>query len=128
MKRLNLIKSWLLIAMTLLSFHHIALGQNVTYGFIQGASNPLEITAVAYPDFNSNNTTVSTAVFSFLLPAGTVTDPSVPPAPATGAFNNITGNWDAQLVNASTTLAKGATPQTCWVTMFTRSYCRTLHC
>ena len=110
MKRLKLIKSWLLIAMTLLSFHHFALGQNVTYGFIQGASNPLEITAVAYPDFNSNNTTISTAVFSFLLPAGTVTDPAVPAAPSTGAFNNITGNWDAQLVNAANYTGQGGDP------------------
>ena len=70
----------------------------VTYGFIQDPNDPLMVTAVAIPNYNSTNVTISTAVFSFLLPEGTLTDPSVPPVPATGAFNNITGTWDAQLV------------------------------
>ncbi|MCG8331236.1 MAG: Ig-like domain-containing protein, partial [Chitinophagales bacterium] len=70
----------------------------VTYGFIQDPSDPLMITAVAYPNYSSTNVTISTAVFSFLLPEGTVTNPAIPTVPAAGAFNNITGIWAAQLV------------------------------
>ena len=70
----------------------------VTYGFVQDSNDPLSITAVAIPNYSSTNVTISTSVFSFLLPEGTQTDPSVPPVPATGAFNNINGNWAAQLV------------------------------
>ena len=70
----------------------------VTYGFIQDPSDPLIITAVAYPNYSSTNVTISTAVFSFLLPEGTVTNPAIPTVPAAGAFNNITGIWAAQLV------------------------------
>jgi hypothetical protein len=96
--------------MALLGLCHFANGQDVTYGFVQGA-NPLQITAVAYPDFNSSNTTMVTSVFSFLLPAGTVTDPSVMPAPATNqTFVNITGDWNPQLVNAANYMAQGGNP------------------
>ncbi len=73
----------------------------VTYGFIQDPNNPLIITAVAYPNFTSNNVTIATGLFSFLLPAGTVTDPNIPPAPASGSFIDVTGDWTAQLVNAA---------------------------
>ena len=70
----------------------------VTYGFIQDPNDPVMVTAVAIPNYSSANVTISTAVFSFLLPEGTLTTPSVPPVPATGAFNNINGVWDAQVV------------------------------
>ena len=47
-------------------------GQEITYGFQQVEDGSLAITALAYPDFSSNDVTISTAVFSFFLPAGTV--------------------------------------------------------
>jgi hypothetical protein len=84
----------------------------VTYGFIQDPSDPLMITAVAYPNYSSDNVTISTAVFSFLLPAGTVTDPSIPPLQVAtgGSFNNINGIWFAQLVQPATYTFIGADP------------------
>ena len=69
-------------------------------GFIQAPGDPQLVTAVAYPNFTSNDVTIATALFTFLLPAGTVTLPAIPPAPATGSFTDINGDWDAQLVNA----------------------------
>mgnify|MGYP000568353068 CR=1 FL=1 len=76
-----------------------AFGQDeITYGFIQDPNDPLDITAVAYPNFTSNNVTIPTAVFSFLLPAGTVTDPAIPELPGSGMFIDITGTWTAQLM------------------------------
>jgi len=91
------------LILTLFSLWSVAgSAQNqVTYGFIQDPNNPLIITAVAYPNFTSNNVTIATGLFSFLLPAGTVTDPNIPPAPASGSFIDITGDWTAQLVNAA---------------------------
>ena len=91
-------KQILIIAFILLTGFSL-FGQNqVTYGFVQDPTDPLHITAVAYPNFTSGNVTISTAVFSFLLPEGTVTSPSVPPLPGSGAFDNITGSWTAQLL------------------------------
>ncbi len=91
------------LILTLFSLWSVASSaQNqVTYGFIQDPNNPLIITAVAYPNFTSNNVTIATGLFSFLLPAGTVTDPNIPPAPASGSFIDVTGDWTAQLVNAA---------------------------
>ncbi|WP_367390402.1 beta strand repeat-containing protein [Lewinella sp. LCG006] len=87
-----------IVFLWLLSFSSLW-GQNeVTYGFIQDPNDPLDITAVAYPNFTSNNVTISTAVFSFILPEGTVTDPAIPPLPGSGPFINITGSWTAQLL------------------------------
>ena len=85
-----ILPAWLLLTQLL--------GQGVTYGFVQDINTPTQITAVAYPDFTSNNVTISTAVFTFLLPEGTITDPSIPPLPGSGAFNDITGTWNAQLL------------------------------
>ncbi|WP_367392861.1 hypothetical protein [Lewinella sp. LCG006] len=77
-------------------------GQGITYGFQQSAGEPQVITALAYPDFSSTDVTISTAVFTFLLPEGTVTNPSISPAPAVGSFVDITGLWGAQLVDPAT--------------------------
>ncbi|PHN05645.1 Ig-like domain-containing protein [Flavilitoribacter nigricans] len=90
MKQITITTLLLFLALTIY-------GQNqVTYGFIQDPSDPLHITAVAYPNFSSNNVTISTSVFSFLLPEGTVTNPSVDPLPGSGSFVDITGTWVAQ--------------------------------
>jgi hypothetical protein len=77
-----------------------AAGEEMTYGLLQDPANPLRIRAVAYPNFTSTNVTISTAVFTILLPAGTVTTPSVAPLPNTppgnAAFTNTTGVWTVQ--------------------------------
>ncbi|MEM7531247.1 MAG: SdrD B-like domain-containing protein [Chloroflexota bacterium] len=67
----------------------------ITYGFTQDANNPLMLTAVAYPDFTSNNVTIATAQFTFLVPEGVVLDPAIPDAPTAGSFTNINGVWEA---------------------------------
>ena len=82
----------------------------VTYGFIQDANNPRIITAVAYPNFTSNNVTIVTGLFTMLLPAGTITDPAIPPAPDAGSFIDVTGDWTAQLVNAANYSGAGFDP------------------
>ncbi|MEM7536113.1 MAG: SdrD B-like domain-containing protein [Chloroflexota bacterium] len=71
-----------------------AQNDEVTFGFIQDANDPLDITAVAYPNYDSNNVTISTAQFTFLLPEGTVTNPAVPDAPTAGSLTNINGIWN----------------------------------
>ncbi|HLP96315.1 MAG TPA: Ig-like domain-containing protein [Saprospiraceae bacterium] len=87
-------KGTTLIAFVLCLTAGTILAQNqITYGFVQDPVDQLKMTAVAYPNFTSNNVTISTALFTFYLPAGTVTDPSVPVLPATGNFTNITGTW-----------------------------------
>jgi hypothetical protein len=68
------------------------------------------ITAVAIPNYSSTNVTISTAVFSFLLPAGTVTDPSVPDVPSSGPFNSINGIWLAQKLTPSVYSGAGFNP------------------
>jgi hypothetical protein len=89
----SLVVLWLTISLS------TSWAQNeVTYGFVQEPGCPAVITAIAIPNYSSTNVTISTAVFSFLLPEGTVTNPSVAPVPATGSFNNISGIWAAQLV------------------------------
>ena len=97
MRRFQQLRIWVIAALSLFMLHTQSNAQNVTYGFVQGL-NPLEITAVAYPDFTSNDVTMVTSVFSFLLPEGTTTIPAIPIAPAVGNFNNITGSWDVQLI------------------------------
>ena len=67
--------------------------QSLTYGLLQDANDPLQFTAVAYPTVSSGNVTIATAVFTFYLPAGTLTTPSIPVLPSFGSFNNITGTW-----------------------------------
>ena len=89
---------------TLLSFGLWCLGmwslsaQNMRYGFEQGADNPLRITAVAIPDFTSDNVTISTAVFSFALSSSIVITPSMEVVPARGTLENHTGSWSAQKI------------------------------
>lgn len=68
----------------------------LTYGFIQDSADPQLVTAVVYPNVSSEDVMMSTAIFSFLLPAGTETAPMVPDAPAMGEFTNVTGVWTAQ--------------------------------
>jgi hypothetical protein len=98
MKRLLIVLSTLVgLGISTLSF-----GQTVTYGFQQGLVNQLEITALAYPSFTSNDVTISTSVFTFLLPTGTVVNPSVPTAPASGPLVDITGIWLGQVVDPAT--------------------------
>ncbi|MEM7531246.1 MAG: hypothetical protein AAF639_03645 [Chloroflexota bacterium] len=75
--------------------------RRIHYGLVQDPNNPYLITAVAYPDFTSNDVTLTTAQFTVLLPEGTTTDPAVPDAPATGAFTDITGEWDTTKLTPS---------------------------
>jgi hypothetical protein len=74
------------------------LAQEVSYGIIQDEDNRLRMQAVAYPDFDSDNVTISTAVFTFLMPTGVRTTANLAPAPATGSFENITGVWAVQVL------------------------------
>ncbi|MEZ4833547.1 MAG: hypothetical protein R2873_16445 [Caldilineaceae bacterium] len=69
---------------------------NVTYGFVQDSQDLLRVTASIFPDFTSDDVTISTAVFSFLLPAGTTTTPEIPTAPSKGQFSNVNGIWSVQ--------------------------------
>ena len=77
-----------------------AYAQKVTYGLEQDVDNPLRITVVAYPDFNSDNVTISTAVITVMLPEGMETTANIVPAPGTGSFENITGVWSAQRITS----------------------------
>jgi hypothetical protein len=74
------------------------LAQSVTYGLLQDSDNLLRLQAVAYPDFDSDNVTISTAVFTLLMPAGLETTAHLAPAPETGSFEDLTGNWDVQVI------------------------------
>ncbi|MCB0116982.1 MAG: hypothetical protein KDD84_22940, partial [Caldilineaceae bacterium] len=90
-----------------------AQGNIVTYGLAQDPANPLQITAVAYPNFTSTGSTISTALFTILMPAGTATTPSIPSLltpPGSGSFTNITGNWQAQKVTEAEYTFVGADP------------------
>jgi len=72
----------------------IIMAQNtIQYALLQNTMDPLRLTAVAYPNFTSGNVTISTAVFTFYVPAGTVLNPAVPVLPSTGTFTDITGTW-----------------------------------
>jgi hypothetical protein len=70
--------------------------QSIRYGFDQDTENPLRITAVAIPDFSSDNATIVTAVFSFSIPSSVAVLPSIEAVPAVGTFVNHTGNWVVQ--------------------------------
>ncbi|MCB0116983.1 MAG: hypothetical protein KDD84_22945 [Caldilineaceae bacterium] len=70
----------------------------LTYGFVQDSADTQLLTAVVYPNISSEDAILSTAVFTFLLPAGTQTSPSIPEAPASAAFTDITGIWTVQKV------------------------------
>lgn len=72
--------------------------QSLHYGFTQDAENPLAITAVAIPDFSSDNVTISTAVFSFTISSSIVIAPAIDPVPAGGALTDVTGSWMAQKI------------------------------
>ena len=83
------------------------LAQSVTYGLLQDTENPLRLQAVAYPDFDSDNVTISTAVFTLLMPAGLETTAHLAPAPETGSFEDLTGNWDVQVLHRRFTIRQG---------------------
>lgn len=72
--------------------------QTIRYGFQQDADNPLKISAVAIPDFSSDNVTISTAVFSFSLPEDVVVSPAIEAVPASGSFIGHNGSWTAQKI------------------------------
>jgi len=93
-------------------FSFSLIGQHeVRFGIRQSnQANPREITAVAYTNYTSNNVTISTALYTLLLPAGTATIPSIPPAPGAAPFVSITGSWTAQLINATNYSSVGFDP------------------
>jgi hypothetical protein len=95
---LSVLLTVLTIALTVLP----AAAQNyqVAYGLVQDENDPLLITAVALPDFSAEKVVLSTAVFTFLLPAGTQTTPSVGPLPASGVFTNVNGIWSVWRLTA----------------------------
>ncbi|MTB53976.1 Ig-like domain-containing protein [Lewinella sp. W8] len=95
---MNLIRTSFFVTLMWLCSVSFLRGQDeVTYGFLQNSECSTEITAVAYPNFTSNNVTISTSVFTFLVPEGTATDPAITPVPSPpGSFNNITGTWAVQ--------------------------------
>ncbi|PHN06577.1 Ig-like domain-containing protein [Flavilitoribacter nigricans] len=83
----------LLITCSLLCLTALSLfAQNVDYGIVKEGDT---YTAVAFPDFSSGNVTISTAVFTLLLPEGTLTDPAIPDLPENGSFTDHTGTWRA---------------------------------
>lgn len=77
-----------------------ASAQKVSFGLEQDVDNPFRVTVVAYPDFNSDNVTISTAVITVMLPEGMETTANIAPAPGTGSFENITGVWSAQRITS----------------------------
>ncbi|MCB0707550.1 MAG: cadherin-like domain-containing protein, partial [Saprospiraceae bacterium] len=91
-------KKLVLILISMVSLLQLYAQDEILYGFEQTPGDPLEFSAVAYPNFSSGNVTISTAVFSFILPENTVTDPAIPVVPASGPFTNITGVWEAQKI------------------------------
>jgi hypothetical protein len=73
----------------------------LSYGLVRDSVDPQLFTAVVYPNFSSNDVTISTASFTFLLPSGTTTSPSIADAPAMGALNNVNGTWTVQKLTPS---------------------------
>ncbi|MBK8192337.1 MAG: tandem-95 repeat protein [Lewinellaceae bacterium] len=83
----------------------------VTYGILLDQVNDtIRLTAVAYPNFNSNNVTISTALFTFYLPSGTITHPGVPLLPGSGSFTDITGTWRIEKLTDSLYQSAGFDP------------------
>lgn len=83
---------------------------NATYGFVQDSKDPLKATAVFIPEFSSQNVSITTAVVSFLLPAGVETNPLIPTAPAKGQFTGINGVWTAQKITPALFSSLGKDP------------------
>lgn len=82
----------------------------VTYGLRQDASDTTTYTAVAVPSVTADDVVMVSAVFTFLLPAGTVIEPAVPTAPATGRLSSINGIWNAQKLTADLYADAGLDP------------------
>jgi hypothetical protein len=101
---------FLLLALLLTTIGSLRAQNEITYGFVQDPVDPLKMTAVAYPNFTSNNVTISTALFSFYLPAGTVTDPAVPVLPAFGSFTDINGVWRIEKITPALYASFGFNP------------------
>ncbi|MEZ4835656.1 MAG: hypothetical protein R2873_27295, partial [Caldilineaceae bacterium] len=68
------------------------------------------ITAVAWPNFDSEDVDIPSAVFTFLLPADTEIDPSISPLPAIGSLTNVTGEWSVARLTASAYVGAGGAP------------------
>jgi hypothetical protein len=92
------IKKLLLLLVAVSFVQGALLAQNITFGLQQDEDNLLSITVVAYPDFYSDNITVSSAVVSLLLPEGIETTSSIDVAPVAGSFENIMGSWSVQRI------------------------------
>ncbi|MEM7531244.1 MAG: hypothetical protein AAF639_03635 [Chloroflexota bacterium] len=99
MNKLNQIKyiTTFIFILTLSFIPHQTQAQSldITYGFVRDTADPQLVTAIAYPQFTSDNITIATAQFTVLLPTGTATEPTIPVAPETGTFTDITGIWQA---------------------------------
>ena len=83
-----------------LAFSASAFAQNaIEFGLIRNNPNkPFEVTAVAYGNFTSRNVTMSSALFTFMVPSGLKLTPSIPQAPRSGQFEDVNGTWVAQLL------------------------------
>ncbi|HLP96316.1 MAG TPA: HYR domain-containing protein, partial [Saprospiraceae bacterium] len=82
----------------------------IRYGIVKEPNDPFQLTAVAYPNFSSNNVTISTALFTFYLPAGTTVQPAVAVLPAFGAFWDSTGVWRIEKMTPQAYQAFGFNP------------------
>lgn len=68
--------------------------QSATYGFLRDEDQPKIITALAYPSFSTDQMVlVEGSLFTFLVPEGTLTAPSITPLPFRGAVHNRNGSW-----------------------------------
>ena len=98
----NIIKKvTFLLAVTLLCSFKAQAQVEVEYGFTQNPADPLLITANAYPNVSSNDVTVSTATFTFLVPAGTILQPTGLTTGAPGMLIDRNGVWRADTISAA---------------------------
>ncbi|MEM7129651.1 MAG: SdrD B-like domain-containing protein [Chloroflexota bacterium] len=73
--------------------------EQIRYGLVQDPADPLSITAVLYPNFTTMSVTVESALFTVLLPQGTVMDPTIALFPNTpSSIPSLNGTWTAQAV------------------------------
>ncbi len=88
---------WATLGLWLLGASSIA-AQNIRYSFEQNQDNPLRITAVAIPNFSSNNVTLSTAIFSFSISSSIEIASVIDVVPASGEFESHNGSWSVQRI------------------------------
>lgn len=93
-------KSFFILTLLLVSWTGTAelFGQTIHYSVQQDEENPFLIKALAIPDFSSSNVTVSTAVFTFSVPATIALIPKVEEAPVVGKFYDHNGAWGVQKI------------------------------